>query len=298
PVDQYIGGIEHAVLHLLYARFFTKVLYDLYLIPYDEPFTRLLTQGMVIKDGAKMSKSKGNVVDPDTIIEAYGADTARIFILFAAPPEKDLEWSDEGIKGSFRFLNRIYTLIGSCAPEIKNTQIDNSKFTGLTEEEKNLRWKTHTTIKKITADIEDRYHFNTAISGLMELLNEISDFKTDITRIQNIMVYKEALENMLILLSPFAPHISEEMWEMFSHKPSIFDVAWPEYNEEATLKSEILVVIQINGKVRSKLQVAENIDEKTLTTEALNDEKIKTLLNGTEPKKIVIVPKKLVNIVI
>ncbi|MBI5417823.1 leucine--tRNA ligase [Candidatus Poribacteria bacterium] len=298
PVDQYIGGIEHAVLHLLYARFFTKVLYDLYLIDCDEPFKNLLTQGMVIKDGFKMSKSKGNVVDPDTIIETYGADTARIFILFASPPEKDLEWSDEGIKGAYRFLYRIHNLVENCAPEVKKTVINADKLTELNDEEKNLRWKTHTTIKKITEDIEDRFHFNTAISSLMELINEISDFKIDLDREQSLIVYKEALENLLILLSPFAPHIAEEMWESFGYTPSIFNVPWPKYSDEAIVKSEITVVIQINGKVRSKLTVSENIEEEALKKLALDDEKVKSFLKEATPEKVVVVPKKLVNIVI
>ncbi len=298
PVDQYIGGIEHAILHLLYARFFARVMYDLDLIPNKEPFENLLTQGMVIKDGAKMSKSKGNVIDPDTIIETYGADTARIFILFAAPPEKDLEWSDEGIKGSFRFLNRVHSLIENCSEEVKKADIKNKTFSDLNDEEKNLRWKTHTTIKKITTDIEDRFHFNTAISSLMELINEITDFKLDPGREQSIIVYREALENLLLLLAPFAPHLTEELWAKFGYNPSIFDNSWPKHDPLAIVKEETTIIIQINGKIRSKVVVSENIEEEDLKKIACNDEKIKALINDTEPKKIIVVPKKLVNIVL
>ncbi|MBI5208309.1 MAG: leucine--tRNA ligase [Candidatus Firestonebacteria bacterium] len=298
PVDQYIGGIEHAVLHLLYSRFFTRVMHDLDLIPFIEPFKKLLTQGMVIKDGAKMSKSKGNVVDPDTIIEMYGADTARIFILFAAPPEKDLEWSDEGIKGSYRFLSRVNSLIKNITHEIKNARVENIDVSLLTQEEKNLRWKTHTTIKKVTDDIEDRYHFNTVISSLMELVNEIYSYKPDISKKENIVIFREALETLVLLLSPFAPHLAEEMWENLGNKPSIFDVPWPKYNKEAILKEDIIVVIQINGKIKNKITVQENINEEDLKQKALSLEKIKELIKEREPKKIIVVPKKLVNIVI
>ncbi|MEK6584346.1 MAG: class I tRNA ligase family protein, partial [Nitrospirota bacterium] len=297
-VDQYIGGIEHAVLHLLYSRFFTKVVRDLGLIQNDEPFRNLLTQGMVIKDGAKMSKSKGNVVDPDYIIETYGADTARLFSLFAAPPEKDLDWSDRGVEGAHRFLSRIYRKIAELSPYFNG--VSGSGPEGeLPADLKNLRKTVHQTIKKVTDDI-DVFHFNTAISFIMELVNNIyiipGEGRTGDRAF--LFVMKEALESVVLLLSPFAPHISEEMWTILGHEPSILSHQWPSCNDEIASEEERLVVIQVNGKVRSKIVVPAGMGEEEIRKKALSDEKIKGILGDKAPKKVFIVQGKLVNIVI
>ncbi|MEK6560409.1 MAG: leucine--tRNA ligase [Nitrospirota bacterium] len=297
-VDQYIGGIEHAVLHLLYSRFFTKVIRDLGLIQNDEPFRNLLTQGMVIKDGAKMSKSKGNVVDPDYIIETYGADTARLFSLFAAPPEKDLDWSDRGVEGAYRFLSRIYRKIAELSPYFNG--VSGSGPEGeLPADLKNLRKTVHQTIKKVTDDI-DVFHFNTAISFIMELVNNIylipGEGRTGDRAY--LFVMKEALESVVLLLSPFAPHISEEMWTMLGHSPSVLRHRWPSCNDEIASEEERLVVIQVNGKVRSKIVVPTGMGEEEIRKKALSDEKIKSILGDKAPKKVFIVQGKLVNIVI
>jgi len=297
-VDQYIGGIEHAVLHLLYSRFFTKVVRDLGLIQNDEPFRNLLTQGMVIKDGAKMSKSKGNVVDPDYIIETYGADTARLFSLFAAPPEKDLDWSDRGVEGAHRFLSRIYRKIAELSPYFNGVS-DSGPDGELPADLKNLRKTVHQTIKKVTDDI-DVFHFNTAISFIMELVNNIyliSGERRPGDRAY-LFVMKEALESVVVLLSPFAPHISEEMWTMLGHSPSVLRHRWPSCSDEIASEEERLVVIQVNGKVRSKIVVPAAIGEEEIRKKALSDEKIMSILGDKAPKKVFIVQGKLVNIVI
>ena len=294
-VDQYIGGIEHAVLHLLYARFFTKVLRDLGYITCDEPFTNLLTQGMVIKDGAKMSKSKGNVVDPNALIERYGADTARLFSLFAAPPEKDLDWSDQGVDGSFRFLNRVWRLIHDKLNLISGSgAVDTEK---LTADEHTLRRAVHKTIRKVTEDIEERFHFNTAISAVMELLNILQGADLSSSP-QRGPVMKEALESMVLLLSPFVPHITEELWQVLGHSTPLSVSSWPEYDRDAIIDEEVLVVVQVNGKLRSKITVASGTDEETLKSRALADEKIQPYLEGVQVRKVICVPGKLINIVV
>lgn len=294
-VDQYIGGIEHAVLHLLYARFFTKVLRDLGYITCDEPFTNLLTQGMVIKDGAKMSKSKGNVVDPNALIERYGADTARLFSLFAAPPEKDLDWSDQGVDGSFRFLNRVWRLIHDKLNLISGSgAVDTEK---LTADERTLRRAVHKTIRKVTEDIEERFHFNTAISAVMELLNTLQGADLSSSP-QRGPVMKEALESMVLLLSPFVPHITEELWQVLGHSTPLSASSWPEYDRDAIIDEEVLVVVQVNGKLRSKITVASGTDEETLKSRALADEKIQPYLEGVQVRKVICVPGKLINIVV
>ena len=297
-VDQYIGGIEHAVLHLLYSRFFTKVVRDLGLIQNDEPFRNLLTQGMVIKDGAKMSKSKGNVVDPDYIIETYGADTARLFSLFAAPPEKDLDWSDRGVEGAHRFLSRIYRKIAELSPYFNGVS-DSGPDGELPADLKNLRKTVHQTIKKVTDDI-DVFHFNTAISFIMELVNNIYLIPGERRPGDRayLFVMKEALESVVVLLSPFAPHISEEMWTMLGHSPSVLRHRWPSCSDEIASEEERLVVIQVNGKVRSKIVVPAAIGEEEIRKKALSDEKIMSILGDKAPKKVFIVQGKLVNIVI
>ncbi|HEY3308321.1 MAG TPA: leucine--tRNA ligase [Desulfuromonadaceae bacterium] len=293
-VDQYIGGIEHAVLHLLYARFFTKVLRDLGYISCDEPFTNLLTQGMVIKDGAKMSKSKGNVVDPNALIERYGADTARLFSLFAAPPEKDLDWSDQGVDGSFRFLNRLWKLVHERMEVFSNTRV--LKVSELTPEERLLRFAVHKAIKKVTEDIEDRFHFNTAIAAVMELLNVLQG--PELKSPQYGAVMREALDSMVLLLAPFVPHITEELWQRMGHNVPLSKTPWPEYDRDAIVADEMLVVVQVNGKLRSKMTVPVDTDEETVKSAALADDKVLSFMEGKQVRKVIYVPGKLVNIVV
>ena len=293
-VDQYIGGIEHAVMHLLYARFFTKVLRDMGYISCDEPFLNLLTQGMVIKDGAKMSKSKGNVVDPDALIRKYGADTARLFSLFAAPPEKDLDWSDQGVDGSFRFLNRVWKLIHERLDLVAGA--GSIEVSSLSAEERILRRSVHKTIRKVTEDIEERFHFNTAIAAIMELLNTLQS--TELSSPQYAPVMKEALESMVLLLAPFVPHIAEELWQSLGHTERLSSASWPEYDRTAVVDEEVLVVVQVNGKLRSKIMVPAGTDEDVLKSLALEDDKVQPFLEGVQVRKVICVPGKLVNIVV
>ncbi|NWF76093.1 MAG: leucine--tRNA ligase [Nitrospirae bacterium] len=298
PVDQYIGGVEHAVLHLLYSRFFTRVLRDLGLINISEPFQNLLTQGMVIKDGAKMSKSKGNVVDPNYLIERYGADTSRLFALFAAPPEKDLDWSDKGVEGAYRFLHKLWGIVYkfiNYSLEFKNQKIGQN-FSEFTFDARRLYRKTHQTIKKVTHDIEREYHFNTAIAGLMELVNEIASFQPESE--DDMMAIRFSIEKTLLLLSPFSPHIAEELWEAIGNKPSIFDQKWPEWNEDEAREDLLEFVIQVNGKVRSKIMVPYGLTEDVLKKVALDDAKIRKIIEKKTIKKIIVVRGKLVNIVV
>lgn len=299
PVDQYIGGIEHAVLHLLYARFFTKVLADLGLIKHREPFTRLLTQGMVIKDGAKMSKSKGNVVDPDNIIENYGADTVRLFMLFAAPPDKDLDWSDKGVEGCFRFTNRIWRFVVKYKelylPEVKT---DNASLS-LNDPLKKLLKELHRTVKIVTNDIEERMQYNTAIARMMELTNTIyqvpeNEYKSD----QGRRVITEVFNKLLPMLSPFIPHAAEEMWEMIGNKNMLMDYKWPDYSEELAQKDEVEIVFQVNGKIRSRVLVPAEISRPEMEKMALADGRMKEFTAGKEIIKVIVVPGKLVNIVV
>ena len=303
PVDQYVGGIEHAILHLLYSRFFNLVLNDLGLTQAPEPFAHLLTQGMVIKDGAKMSKSKGNVVDPDKIISTYGADTARIFILFAAPPVKDLEWSDQGVEGSSRFLNRVWRIFAEFVEEIKTAKLPGESFTTTVPEIKALRRMTHITIRRVTDDIETRMQFNTAIAAIMELVNHLFNFKdwwgnknnqVDTTR----MAVREALETLILTLSPFAPHIAEELGSLMGLSKTLDRITWPQYIEALTQTDEMLIVLQVNGKVRQKISVESGISDDNLKTRSLEDLKIKEWTQGKEVKKVIVIPKKLVNIVV
>jgi leucyl-tRNA synthetase len=298
PVDQYIGGIEHAVLHLLYSRFITRVMRDLGLLDIGEPFKNLLTQGMVIKDGAKMSKSKGNVVDPNYLIEKYGADTARLFSLFAAPPEKDLEWSDKGVDGAYRFLNRIWGIVyknrdvlgGKRAAE---KQINSSQLAPRTL---SLYRKTHQTIKKVTDDMERDYHFNTAIAGMMELMNEITSFEpaSDVDQ----AVFRFAVERVLLLLSPFSPHVAEEMWEAIGNRPSIFEQNWPEWDEDAAKEEQIELVVQINGKLRSRVLISAGMADDDIKKISLEDQRVKETIGKKTIIKVIVVKGKLVNMVI
>ncbi|WP_277057941.1 leucine--tRNA ligase [Trichlorobacter lovleyi] len=293
-VDQYIGGIEHAVLHLLYARFFTKVMRDLGYVDVDEPFTNLLTQGMVIKDGAKMSKSKGNVVDPDALIKRYGADTARLFSLFAAPPEKDLDWNEQGVDGCYRFLNRVWKLVHEQLEAVAAAPaLDPS---ALSDEERTLRRAVHKTLKKVTEDIDERFHFNTAIAAVMELMNTLQGARLNTPQAAAVM--KEALELVVIMLAPFVPHITEELWQLLGHTTPLSATTWPAWDSEAVLDEELLVVVQVNGKLRSKLSVAVGIDEEAIKQLALADDKVKVFTDGLQIRKVIYVPGKLVNIVV
>jgi leucyl-tRNA synthetase len=329
PVDQYIGGIEHAILHLLYARFYTKVLRDFGVIGVDEPFTNLLTQGMVCKetmkckehgylfpeqaaDGKchicgqdviigkteKMSKSLKNVIDPDYLVQNYGADTARIFCLFAAPPEKDLEWSDQGVDGSFRFLNRLWRIFDDYLEDIQAVPaaLENVALEG---DLKALRRKTHQTIRKVTTDIEDRFHFNTAISAVMELVNAIYAVNRPAAENKTALaVIREALEAAVLLLAPIVPHMTEELWQMLGHETSVADVAWPTFDPAIASEEAMTIVVQINGKLRSRMTVPVDEDAEKIKADALADEKIVALTNNAKIVKVIYVPKKLVNIVV
>jgi len=299
PVDQYIGGIEHAVLHLLYARFFTKVLRDLGMVKIDEPFQRLLTQGMVLKDGAKMAKSKGNVVDPEYMIDAYGTDTTRLFLLFAAPPEKDLEWSDQGVAGSARFLNRLWNLGHDLLPELRAVQPYQGPGTELAAGLSEFRHKVHATIKKVTADIEDSFHFNTAIAAVMELVNAFYLAAESLPRDEaTLRVFREAVEAILLLVSPMVPHIAEELWQELGHDTLLQEVPWPQAQAEALTVSALTVVVQVNGKVRSRLVVSASASDEDIKTWARNDPAIQKWLQGRPPKKVILARRKLVSIVV
>ncbi|MCE5262452.1 MAG: leucine--tRNA ligase [Deltaproteobacteria bacterium] len=329
PVDQYIGGIEHAILHLLYARFYTKMLRDFGVLGVDEPFTNLLTQGMVckettrcdehgylfpeeVKDGKctqcdqpvtigkteKMSKSLKNVVDPDYLIKAYGADTARIFCLFASPPEKDLEWSDQGVDGSFRFLSRTWRIVVDYLDEIRGV----APFAGtepLEGDLKALRRKTHQTIRKVTSDVEDRFHFNTAISAVMELVNALYQFPRPAAGdALALSVVRETVESIILLLAPIVPHMTEELWSLLGRTQNLADVAWPGFDKAVASEEEITIVIQINGKVRNRITVPADEEGEQIKALALADERIAGLTAGKKIVKVVYVPKKLVNIVV
>jgi leucyl-tRNA synthetase len=293
-VDQYIGGVEHAILHLLYSRFFTKALRDLGYLHIDEPFINLLTQGMVIKDGAKMSKSKGNVVDPDDLIQQYGADTVRLFALFAAPPERDLEWNPQGVEGCFRFLNRVFRLIQASLDCFSGgtAQID---LSGLSPADRQLHRKTHQTIRRVTESIEKDFHFNTAISGVMELVNQISAETAQPTASS---VLREALETVLLLLFPMVPHFCEEMWQLTGHAQPLQLQTWPSFDPAAAEEDELTIVVQVNGKLRGRLTVPADTGEEEIKQLALADEKVSGFISGKTVQKIVVVKGKLVNIVL
>jgi len=296
PVDQYIGGVEHAILHLMYARFFTKVLYDLGLVGVDEPFTNLLTQGMVLKDGSKMSKSKGNVVSPEDIIARYGADTARLFILFAAPPERDLEWSDAGVEGCHRFLNRVWRLVNSLLPALgpagRAAAPENPADREL--------WRlVHGTVKRVTEDIEERFNFNTAISAVMELVNGLYRYRDDVAPAeQDPALLRVAAETLVLLLAPFAPHLAEELWHRLGHGQSVHRQPWPEYDPRALVAEEVEVVVQINGKVRDRLRLPAGLDGEKAREFALAQGKVQQWLAGKQVLKVVWVPDKLINLVV
>lgn len=293
PVEQYIGGVEHAILHLLYSRFFTKVLKDQGLVNFDEPFTNLLTQGMVLKDGAKMSKSKGNTVSPEETVEKYGADTARLFILFAAPPERDLEWSDAGVEGAFRFLNRVWRLMYSYIEELSGrTNVEE-----ISPADKEIRRLTHYTIKKVTEDINLRFNFNTAISTIMEFVNALYQYR-DKNAQRNNSIESEAVNTLVVLLAPFAPHFSEELWQELGNTESVHKQLWPQYDPAALVQDEVEIVVQINGKVRERLMVPADLSREDMQSFVTAQDIVKALIEGKDIVKVVAVPKKLVNIVV
>ena len=296
PVDQYIGGIEHAILHLLYSRFFVKVLRDAGLVDYDEPFSNLLTQGMVIKDGAKMSKSLGNVVSPEEILSKYGADTARLFILFAAPPERELEWSDQGVEGSFRFLNRIWRIVQAFEAVLaqKVTEYDHSN---LNEADKDLRRVLHSSIKKVTNDIETRFNLNTAISTMMELVNALYAYK-EAAKEPNAGLIYEAISDLIKMMSPFVPHITEELWRgAIDANSSVHEQSWPECDEEALKVDNVEIVLQVNGKVRGRLTVPAEATKEELEKIAMADANVQAHIGDATVRKVICVPGRLVNIV-
>ncbi len=288
PIDQYIGGVEHAILHLIYSRFWTKVMRDLGLIDNDEPAARLFTQGMVIKDGKKMSKSMGNVVSADEIAESHGADTARLFALFAAPPEKDLDWLDAGVDGMHRFLGRLYRFVTRNAERVKAG--------GGTEGEadRHVRRKLHQTVKKITEDFDSRWHFNTSIAAIMELMNELGAREQEISA----AALREALETTVLLLGPLAPYLAEELWEELGRQGPVFRQSWPVYDPELAREDEVEVVVQVNGKVRSRLTVPAGTERGELESRAIADERVRQLADGKQVVKVIVVPDKLVNIVV
>ncbi|MBZ5515855.1 MAG: leucine--tRNA ligase [Acidobacteriia bacterium] len=303
PVDQYIGGIEHAILHLIYMRFFSKVMQDIGLVDFPEPVARLFTQGMVIKDNVKMSKSKGNVVDPTEMCAKYGADTVRLYMLFAAPPEKDLDWSDAGIEGASRFLNKVYRLVAKHADKLCPVGVwKNSGDAGTAElsaEERRLLRKTHQTLHHVTSDMEGRWHFNTDIAMAMELVNELSDLDSaaEAGKIRP-EVHKSAIEDLILILSLFSPHIADELREALGHSETTQQVAWPEYDPVLSAEDELELPVQVNGKLRGRIRVAVGAGEEEIRSRAQAEEKVAQHLNGRQVVKIIIVPQKLVNIVV
>src|SRR5215475_5005686 len=313
PVDFYSGGVEHAILHLLYSRFFTRILRDVGLISFDEPFTRLLTQGMVLKDGNVMSKSKGNVVDPDTMIEKYGADALRLYVMFVAPPEKEVEWSDAGLEGSFRFLVRVWRLVDHWAPALAGQGSGlRAEDSDVSDGERAIRRKTHDTIRRATADIEERMHLNTAVSSMMELVNELYAFSDTtplgqpsknppanaVVRAQTIGVMREALDALVVMLSPFAPHTAEELWQMLGHADGLTRASWPTFDAEVAKADEVVVPVQINGKIRARLTVPAHLIDGDLQRVVLADATVQSHVAGKTIRKIVVAKGPLVSIVI
>jgi leucyl-tRNA synthetase len=297
PVDQYIGGVEHAVLHLLYSRFFNRVLNEFGLVSVREPFENLLTQGMVIKNGAKMSKSKGNVVDPEYMIKKYGADTARLFCLFASPPEKDLDWNDKGVEGCSRFLQRVWRLIAERINDMRDVE---AIFEPLTSDSDavQLTYLMHKTIKKVTEDI-DRFHLNTAIARIMELVNGLYKFlEKDREDEDTKKLTRGAFETLVSLLFPFVPHIAEELWEMLGKDSRMIGKEWPRYNPQYVEEDTVLVVVQVNGKLRDRCEVDRDIDQEQLREIVLTLDNVKRHIEGKTVMKTIVVPNKLVNVVV
>jgi leucyl-tRNA synthetase len=295
PVDQYIGGIEHAILHLLYSRFITKFLADIGAISFDEPFRNLFTQGMIIKDGAKMSKSKGNVVSPDELIGRFGADTVRLYTLFIGPPEKDAEWSDRGVEGSYRFLGRVWRLVEKSSELV----VRSSENVGISKEAEALKRKTHQTIKKVTEDLDGGFHFNTAISSIMELVNAVYDYFASGAEKNSDPSLRQAVESVVILLSPFVPHIAEEMWQRLGHAQdkTIFRHPWPGYDSAAAAEKVLIIPVQVNGKLRSRIEVPAGIRDDELKKLVLSDPKVRQWTEGKAARNIIVVSGKLVNVI-
>lgn len=300
PIDQYVGGITHAILHLLYSRFFCKVMRDIGLVKHNEPIARLFTQGMVLKGGVAMSKSRGNVVGAIDMAEKYGCDTGRMYTLFAAPPEKDLEWSEQGIEGSSRFLNRLYRLVEKHSLRLKNVPLDFGAQVDMaraTEKEKLLVRRAQQTLKRVTNDFEARWHFNTSIALVMELVNALSA-QEPLDQDISPEILKTVFSLLVVMLSPITPHIGEELWEMLGNEGGLVKQPWPAYREDLAREEQVEVIIQINGRVRGKMLVDAELGEDELTERALVDERIKILLDGKQVVKTIAVPKKLVNIVV
>ncbi|MDH3976927.1 MAG: leucine--tRNA ligase [Gammaproteobacteria bacterium] len=291
PVDLYVGGIEHAILHLLYARFFHKIMRDEGLVDSPEPFKKLLTQGMVLKDGAKMSKSKGNTVDPQELIDLYGADTVRLFIMFAAPPEQSLEWSDDGVQGSSRFLRRLWRIAHEYVGEVValNTA-------SLNDDQRSLRRAVHQTIEKVSDDVGRRYTFNTAIAAIMELLNAVSKHKGESE--QDRAVIREALDTIVLMLSPIVPHISHALWALLGHEKPVVDERWPQVDAEALQVDAMQIIVQVNGKLRARIEISAGADKEAIEAAAIADENVKKFIDGKPVRKIIVVPGKLVNVVV
>lgn len=297
PVDQYTGGVEHAILHLMYSRFFTMFLHDIGLLETDEPFARLLTQGMVLKDGVKMSKSKGNIVGLEEMLDTYGADTARLFTLFASPPDRDFEWSEQGVEGASRFLGRIWRLVHEFQSELGSSDNAQPDMSGLNSEEKEMRRKVHATLKKVTQDL-DRYSFNTAVAGVMELVNSLYQFRDAAkTRTEAMEVMQEAVKIVLLMLAPFVPHITEELWHEVGHTDSIHEEGWPAADESALVQAEIEIVIQINGRVRDRMCVPKGEDPEYLRQAALSRDRVRELIQDKGIRDVFVVPERLINIV-
>jgi leucyl-tRNA synthetase len=312
PVDFYVGGIEHAILHLLYSRFFTRVLRDVGLVDFAEPFTRLLTQGMVLKNGAVMSKSKGNVVDPDDMIAKYGADALRVYVMFVGPPEKEVEWSDAGLEGSYRFLIRVWRLVVHWAGSVGHGS-PAAIGQGLSEPERALRRKTHDTMRRVTADIEDRLHLNTAVSSLMELVNELYAFSetvghpvpsraetpgSRVERPETLAVAREAVHALVLMISPFAPHMAEELWQVLGHPQTLAAAEWPVFDHEVARAEEVVVPVQINGKVRARLKVRAGLSDRELEDVAFADASVLAHTTGKTIRKVVVAKGPLVSVVV
>jgi leucyl-tRNA synthetase len=304
PTDFYVGGVEHAILHLIYSRFFARVFRDLGMVDHDEPFSHLLTQGMVLKDGNVMSKSKGNVVDPDDMMQKFGADALRLYVMFVAPPEKEIEWSDAGLEGSWRFLARIWRFVDQwCDPAKQAAPIGSVDPGRFDADEKKLRRKTHDTIRRVTVDVEQRIHLNTAVSALMELVNDLYAFgdrvqKAKPVRPESLSAIREAIDALIVMISPFAPHTAEELWEMTGHAGGIDKTQWPSFDEDVARADEIVVVVQVNGRVRGRLNVAAETPESELRERALADPGVQPHIRGKTIKSVVVVKGKLINVVV
>jgi leucyl-tRNA synthetase len=311
PVDFYSGGVEHAILHLIYSRFFSRVFRDLGLVTIAEPFTRLLTQGMVLRNGAVMSKSKGNVVDPDDMIATFGADALRLYVLFVAPPEKEVEWNDDGLEGSARFLSRVWRMVDYLAPAVKDASSPVDLV--LDEDERAMRRRTHVTIRKVTSDIDPRMHLNTAISALMEMVNELYPFadrhglrptgrddepRAVIARPETAAVLREAVEALVLLISPFAPHVAEELWEGLGRSGGVVAAGWPEWDEAAARDENIEIPVQVNGKVRGRVTVSAGASEPEIQAAALASSHVQPHLAGRQVVKVIVAGGRLVSVVV